>query len=176
MALESLKTSKYVKDYYPQATDYFYGLTPTGYTKAEEFYLANANGAVRTITEKGLDAFFSSFVEKDETGETNVPASDRTVTLSDNMAGYNEIVETVQSADELIRGANDIEADERSWIRVHLDLGIVLLKKGGKVLLSALRSLLFEPLEAALKESSHATLKTAITQALHALRTYLGIF
>lgn len=177
MALDTLKSSNYVKDQMPTADDYNYGLTSTGYAKAEELYLKNPRGAIRTIAEKGLEAFFSSFVEKDdESGDSNVPASDRMVTISDNMAGYGEIISTVEAADEAVRGANDLQADERSWIRVHVSLGITLLKKGGKVLYSALKSLLFEPLEAALKESSQDGVKAAVTHALQALRTYLGIF
>ena len=177
MALEQLKDSDYVEDVEPSNSDYVFALSKEGYSRAEKFYLENDKGIVRQIVDLGLDAYLQLREEEADSGtEADIPASDRLVTVSDNMAGYGEIIGSMESADEVIRGANDLDAEERSWIRIHLELGIALLKKGGKVLHSALKSLLLEPLEAALKDSSQDNLRKAVEVALKALRTYLGIF
>lgn len=177
MAIEQLKEDKFIRDMLAHHPDYVWGLTPEGYIKAEEFYLGSPEGIVRTIADIGLDKYFEDRIERQKDGnEIEIPAADRYVTISDNMPGYGEIVATVEGADEALRGTNDLDANERSWIRLHIEAGLTLLRRGGKVLQSALKSLLLEPLETALKETTQENVKKAIEIALKAIRTYLGIF
>lgn len=175
MAFEYLVKVGYVKDVSPNDA-YIYQITNEGYARAEELFL-KPDGNVQKLIEVGFDAYFDRLksTENLHNDEEQIPAADRYVTLSDNMAGYDEVVGTVEQAIENIRGANDLAAEEKSWIKIHVELGFELIKKGGKVLISAIRSLIIEPLQEAMKESSQEGMRIALSAALKAIKTYFGI-
>jgi hypothetical protein len=184
LAVQKLISSQYIEDTNESQDEYIYAITADGYAKAEGFFLKPEPSAVKDILEKGVDQFFVDYLSKNaseldsssENDPSEVPASDRVVTVSDNMAGFGELISTLDEADERIRASNDLPAEEKNWIRNHFEAGLALLRKGGTILQSALKSLLLEPLETAMKESSEDGLRKVLAAALHAIRTYLGIF
>lgn len=176
MAISAAQDAGYVEDIDPANPDYVYAITRQGYKKAEELYLSEKSN-FRRFLEGGIPAYFAKLESDgpDQVEADQVPASDRFVQLGDNLPGYGEVASTVEAADEAVRSSNQIGAEEKSWIRVHLKLGIDLLRTGGNALRSALSSLLVEPLKAALKEASEEGVKAAIKVALKAIKTYLGV-
>ncbi|CAH0496973.1 hypothetical protein [Novosphingobium sp. CECT 9465] len=177
MALNSSAESDYLSVYTDEDGDSVYQITAAGYAVIEEMYLTNQS-QIRHFVDTDFEAFLSSDFDEndnDQSTQNAVPASDRFVSIGDNLPGYQEILATVESASETIRASNSLAAEERSWLRVHIDLGLELLRRGGTALRSALRSLIFEPLKAALKETSEENLRAAVRAALEALKTFLGI-
>ena len=173
LAISSAYDKDFIEDVGPGA-EYVYVITSAGYRVIEEMYLKE-DSATRKMIDEGFEQYFEAKASSLDSTERDIPASDRMVTIGDNLPGYSEVLENVEAAQEAIRADNTITADERSWVRVHLDLGLQLLRKGGTALKSALEALLVEPLKDALKETSADQIKLILKAALQALKTFLGI-
>ncbi|KRC81933.1 hypothetical protein [Sphingomonas sp. Root241] len=105
-----------------------------------------------------------------------IPSADGFVTVNHNSAAYIEAEASIVEADDALRGDNEFEDDEqRSWIRIHIETGIGLLKRGGPVLRAALIALIVEPLKAALKATTSEKVKTLVGVALAAFLKWLGL-
>ena len=175
MALDSAKKSDHVDSFFDENSNRIFSITPLGYRVIEEMYL-NTSPILRRMIDDNFEAFLGDD-QKNEPEPLNdlVPASDRFVRIGDNMPGYTEVITNVEQASEAIRGSNELPAESRSWVKVHLDLGVELLRKGGTTLRSALNSLIIEPLKAALAETSEEGIKRILKAALTALKAFLGI-
>lgn len=98
-----------------------------------------------------------------------VPSSDGFVTVNHNSHEYEEVEKLVVQADEALRCDNEIQDDgQKSWIRIHIEAGLVLLRRGGPILRSALVALIVEPLKAAIKATANENVKSLISTALSA--------
>ncbi len=171
-AIEKQYATRIVED-----GEYLYSITAAGYTLIEDMYLDDKN-KIRELVDCDFSVFLSAdagISDGSADSELHVPAADRFVSIGDNMPGYQEVMATIESASETVRSSNVLPAEERSWIHIHVELGLSLLRKGGTVLRSALHSLVVEPLKAALKDSSEDGLKAVIRAALEALKTFFGI-
>jgi hypothetical protein len=105
-----------------------------------------------------------------------IPSADGFVTINHNSAAYVEAEASIVEADEALRGDNEFEdGEQRSWIRVHIETGLALLKRGGPVLRAAIISLIVEPLKAALKATTNENVKKLVGLALSALLKWLGL-
>lgn len=149
----------------------------------------NSEGAAGTIYKKawdaGLDWLATAFersnfwddvaleAHQEATPTAIVPSSDGFVTLKHNSEVAKELERVVAEADESIRSSNSIDEADRAWIRDHLDAALGLIKRGGEVLKTALRSLVVEPLRAALKKVSEDGAKALI---IAAVRYVVGLF
>jgi len=174
LAISSAHDREYIQDV-GDGGDYIFVISSAGYKLIEEMYLKEGSPTQRLIDD-GFEKYFESIASnEEESTNSSIPASDRMVQIGDNLPGYGEVLENVEAVDVAIRGDNSMAADERSWIRIHLDAGLTLLKKGGQVLKSALDALLVEPIKEALKESSTEHIKKILQAALTAIKTYLGI-
>ncbi|MBY0285286.1 MAG: hypothetical protein K2W81_15155 [Sphingomonas sp.] len=96
----------------------------------------------------------------------SVPTAGAFVTVHHNSEQAAEIISVVEAADEGVRTSNAIEEEQRGWIRIHLAAGRELITKGGALLKSALKSLILEPLKAALNSVTEEHAKTAIMAAI----------
>lgn len=106
--------------------------------------------------------------------ENEIPTSDGFVTIDHNSQTYTEVSNSLEDASEEIRGSNSLDPEKKHWIKLHLDAGIDLLKKGPALLRSALRSLILQPLEAAFKEVGEEKAKSAIRLAITLIRQLLS--
>lgn len=102
-----------------------------------------------------------------------VPSADGFVTLEHNSDVANELERVTTEADEAIRASNSIEESDRTWIRAHLATAVGLIKRGGAILKNALRSLVVDPLRAALKKVAEEGAKGLIVAAI---RFVTGLF
>ena len=104
-----------------------------------------------------------------------VPSADGFVDLNHNEKPIHDAEILILAADDAIRSDNEFDAEERSWIRSHLEAGIALLKRRGPILKGALISLIIEPLKAAAKVAVNDHAKSLIEAAIAAIRLILGL-
>ncbi|MES3085212.1 hypothetical protein [Sphingomonas faeni] len=103
-----------------------------------------------------------------------IPSADGFVTVNHNDESYKAVEEAVVEADEALRSDNELQVEERSWIRVHLEAGISLLRSGGPILRSALVALIIEPLKAAMKAAASEKVKALVGIAIKNLMIWLA--
>lgn len=140
------------------------------------YYYEEDNEHGYTITSKGI-----SFAERvlsreaaEEGGMVVIPASDRIVPINHNNPDDQAVIDGVEGAVEAVRQSNTVPEAEKGWIKIQLESGLALIKKARQVTLSAIRSMLLEPLSSALKSVSEDHLKTIIQHAITLLRNWLG--
>lgn len=105
---------------------------------------------------------------------SDIPASDRLVTIDHNSSEYVELVKATEEASESIRTSNSIDEDKRGWIRVHIAAGLDFIKNH-KVLSAVAAALLLKPLLNAYEAVTEEPAKRAIMAAIDAVRALFGI-
>ena len=117
-------------------------------------------------------ASLSSPEEDSENAPKTAPAAEGFVTFDHNQSNSLAVIEAVETAAEIVRSTNAIEETERHWVRGHLDAGLLLLKRGGKILKEAIISTVIRPLQAALKYVVEERAKELIGMAIKFLMSF----
>ncbi len=118
----------------------------------------------------------------DETSDINLlssdgyaPGSDRIVTFDHNDPQTKSVLSLAEQADEIIRGSNSLDEEQRGWIREHIRAGIDFIKNHKKMLAGAASALLLKPLLAAYEAVAEEPAKAAILAAIEAVKSMFGI-
>ena len=107
--------------------------------------------------------------ELDRISDQLAPASDRVVLISDNAHVRNQIAESLNDISSTISQSNLLDPDEKSDVLESLGLAQRLLQNSRRVLVGALRYLVFERLKKAFERSIEDVYRAMIIGALGAL-------
>lgn len=182
MAVDKLENDDdMVEDISSSNSIYAYALTSTGYDYAEKSYLAPDSTNFKSLVDALLERINDKTPDTDR-GKSDfellgvaVPSADRFVEIGHNSAGYDQTLQAIESAAEVIRQSNTIDADERSWIQSNLTVAISAMKTGGKILKQGISTFALEPLKAALNGVTEEKLKSIIAVAIAAVKSYFGL-
>lgn len=161
MALRSLSGRKLAQGTHNYVSGSSYQISEDGYRKVEA-------SAIAPSQESSIAA-----EEHERVLHQLIPASDRIVSPSHNSPDFSRAIEEVEEAQRLIASSNQLPEEDKKTTLVHLDAGLLLLRKSKEFAVGAVRYLILDRLKAAFEGAVEDAFKVVITGAFMALTAVL---